>query len=191
MAATRYVFPGYVWHAAICLALMAALPMAYVRLRGRPFRNYLLAAGNLRLGLKYSAILLAAAMPVMLYGSALPEFKGYYPLWRPASDNLVYFAYYEAYMLAVMVATEVFYRGFLLNTLLQDTRWGNWIHALVYMLAHVGKPPVEVVYSLPVGWVFGRVDTKCGSILPSLAMHYLSSLIFDLLVMYHGGFRLI
>ncbi len=191
MAVTRCVFPGYVWYAAICLALMAALPMAYVRLRGRPLRDYLIAAGDVRLGLKLTVLALAVAMPVMVYGSALPEFRGYYPTWRPAAESLTYFAYYEAYMLAIMVATEVFYRGFLLNALLADTRWGNWIHAVIYMLAHVGKPPVEVLYSLPVGWVFGKVDLKCGSILPSLAMHYSSSLIFDLLVMYQGGVRLI
>lgn len=187
LAASRYLFPGRIGYAILCLTMMAALPAAYIRFRGKKQADFLLASGDVGGGLRISAILLAIAMPIMYYGSTLPDFKAYYPTWQPAAANLWNFALYELYMLALMVATEVFYRGYLMNLLSEDTKYGNHIHAFIYMLAHVGKPPLEVIYSLPVGFIFGRVDAKYKSILPSLTMHYVSSVIFDLMVIYQAG----
>jgi uncharacterized protein len=187
LAAARWVYPGHAGYAVMCLALMVGLPAAYIRLRGRLFGDYLIRPGDVGLGLKVSAALLLAAVPVMYYGSTLADFQRYYPTWESASESWGGLAAYEAYTLAIMVSTEFFYRGFLMNLLLAQSRRGNAVHAVIYMLAHVGKPPLEVAYSLPVGWLFGRIDLRCGSILPSLTMHYLSSVAFDLMILYQRG----
>ncbi|MFH0863227.1 MAG: CPBP family intramembrane glutamic endopeptidase [Candidatus Altiarchaeota archaeon] len=188
--AARYVFPGYLEYAIMCLALMAALPAAYIIASRRRLGDYLLQRGDLWGGLKVSAALILLAFPIMHYGSTLEEFQSYYPTWAPARHGIMDLFLYETYMLALMVSTEVLYRGFLMNILSQGTRYGNAIHAVIYMLAHLGKPPIEVAYSLPVGWLFGEVDKRYGSILPSLTMHYVSSLIFDLMVLYQAGAKL-
>jgi uncharacterized protein len=187
----RYVFPGYLTYAIICLIVMGAAPIGYIILRGRKPKDYLLQKGDLWGGLKISAALILLAMPIMYYGSTLKEFQDYYPTWPPARKSLWNLVLYESYMLALMISTEVFYRGFLMNLLLQKTRYGNILHSIIYMIVHLGKPPLEVIYSLPVGYVFGQIDGKHKSIIPSLIMHFTSSLIFDLLVLHQAGIRLI
>ncbi|MFH1055177.1 MAG: CPBP family intramembrane glutamic endopeptidase [Candidatus Altiarchaeota archaeon] len=191
LLATRYVYLDHVSYAILCLSLMVALPLAYIRWRKRAPGAYLIQAGMWRNGLIISAAMILAALPIMHYGSTLQQFQKYYPTWGPASENLHNFIMFELYVLAIMVSTEVFYRGFLMNVLREHTRHGNAIHAIIYMLAHIGKPPLEVAYSLPVGWIFGEVDIKCKSILPSLTMHYISSVIFDMMILYQLGVRVV
>jgi uncharacterized protein len=188
---TRYIYPGRVGYALLCVALMVAVPALCMRLRGRRLSDYLIGAGDLRLGLMISLAMLIVASPIMYYGSTLPEFQAYYPDWPGATESLGNFILFETYILVIMVCTEFYFRGFLMNQLLTDTRRGNVVHAIIYMLAHIGKPPLEVVYSLPVGWIFGKVDLRCRSILPSLTMHFVSSVIFDLMILYQRGIRLI
>jgi membrane protease YdiL (CAAX protease family) len=166
---------------------MVALPAAYILHQRRRLSDYLIQAGEWKTGLKVSAALIVIALPVMHFGSTLPEFQEYYPTWGPASESLQNFILFEVYVFAIMLCTEFFYRGFLLNALLRETRYGNVIHAFIYMLAHIGKPDLEVIYSLPVGWLFGKIDLKCRSILPSLLMHYTSSIIFDLMILNQRG----
>ena len=178
-------------YAAACAVLMVLVPLAYLSYSRRRLGDYLIRFGDVRRGAKISALLIIAAFPVMYYGSTLPQFIEYYPTWKPAAASVWNFLAYEAYMFVLIASTEVFYRGFLLGVLLDGTRHGNVIHSAAYMLAHLGKPPLEVVYSLPVGWLFGKADQECKSIMPSLAMHYLSSVIFDLMVLHQAGVRLL
>jgi membrane protease YdiL (CAAX protease family) len=184
---TRFYFPGYVGYAILCLFMMAAAPIGYLLIRRRMLGDYLIRVGDWMGWLKVSVALLIIAVPIMYFGSTLVQFQSYYPTWPPAAESLENLLLYEGYMLALMVATEVYYRGFLMNQLLKDTRYGNELHSFIYMLAHIGKPPLEVIYSLPVGWLFGRIDQRYKSILPSLLMHFISSLIFDLMVLNQRG----
>ncbi len=173
-------------YAIINTLLYAAIPYVIIRLWSRDRREYLLGAGDLILGAKYSFALMALSVPFMWVASGMDEFQGYYPLWQSARDGVWEYIKFEAYILLMMAWTEIFYRGFLMGTLNKLTKYGNEVHAVVYMLAHIGKPGLEVPYSLFAGWVFGRVDKRCGSILPSLAMHWLCSCAFDAMVILRG-----
>jgi membrane protease YdiL (CAAX protease family) len=191
LLATRYIDYGWGAYILSCLLLMVAVPSALILRRGGRLGEYLIQLGDWRRGLKVSVLLLAVSLPVMYYGTSLPSFQSYYPLWPSARSGLGGFIVFELYVLVIMVCTEFFYRGFLLRTLLKETRYGNVVHAFLYMLAHLGKPPLEVVYSGPVGWLFAKIDLKYKSILPSLTMHYISSVIFDLMILWHMGIRLL
>ncbi|MBD3388267.1 MAG: CPBP family intramembrane metalloprotease [Candidatus Altiarchaeales archaeon] len=186
LVVTRYIFPGRIGYAILCLLFMVGLPLALIRYRKERLGGYLIGLGDLKGGLGVSLLLIALSFPFMYYATTMASFQDYYPLWKPAGDSVGNFLLFESYVLVLMFCTEFFYRGFLLNTLLKESRHGNGIHALVYMIAHLGKPPLEVLYSLPAGWIFAKVDMKYKSILPSLLMHYVSSVIFDLLVIYHA-----
>lgn len=120
----------------------------------------------------------------MVVGAQLPSFQEYYPWWPPAAENLTTFVYFEALVGIRMLATEAVYRGILLFSLakIMPPRRANVVHAFIYMLAHIGKPFLEVPYSFAAGFVFGEVDQKTKSILPSFFMHYASSILFDALV---------
>ncbi len=187
LAVTQLMEGGFTSHMIVRLALMVALPTAYIVIKGRRLSEYMIGWGNVKTGLKYSAALILVALPIMYYGAGLSEFQDYYPLWKPASESPWNFILFESYVLALMFSCEFFFRGYLLTTLNNSSRFGNIMHALIYMVAHVGKPWIEVFYSFGAGWVFGEVDTRCKSILPSLMMHYISSVIFDLMILYRAG----
>jgi membrane protease YdiL (CAAX protease family) len=167
------------------LVFLVLVPLAFIKFSGRRLSDYNIGLGDVGLGLKYSAVLLLFALPFMYYGSTLPEFRGYYPLWDSERDSFTSFLYYEVFVMGVvMFYTEFFYRGFLLRSLVDETRYGNLVQSLIYMYVHLGKPGLEVWWSLPAGFVFGEVDLKCKSILPSFLMHWLSSMLFNAMILY-------
>ena len=180
----RVINVSFLQTALVDFLLMVSIPALFIKLYKKCLREYGFSLGNLRLGLKYSAIIFLLALPLMAYGSQLPSFKEYYPIWKPAYDSIGNLILYELAVGVLLFATEFFYRGFLLFTLAEKTRYGNIIHAIVYALAHIGKPFLEIPYSFLAGLVFGEVDLKCKSILPSFLMHFLGNITFDLLFIY-------
>lgn len=139
-----------------------------------------------RLSVKYAAVVLVFALPFMLYGATLPDFRAYYPLWPHAGDSVTNFLVYEAAIAVLMFNTEFFFRGYLLFNL--EKEFGRTpaliLHAIPYMLVHIGKPPLEVPYSFFAGVVFGYLALKTRSILPGFLVHFLGSAGFEAMVVY-------
>ncbi len=163
------------------LLLLVAAPIAYLLLIGEKPRDFGLSWGDKRLAAKYFAILFTLAIPVMLYGATLPEFQAYYPIYKPAAYSLRAFVLFESTVLLTMLATEFFFRGFLLFGLRRyfTQNAAIFLHTIPYALAHIGKPTLEVYYSFFVGMIFAWADLNARSILPSLALHFVSSVTFD------------
>jgi membrane protease YdiL (CAAX protease family) len=171
---------------ALQTVLFTALPVLFIMF-GRLKREEIgLCRGNLRLGLKYVGVMLVLAMPFMVYGASLDQFKDYYPIWEPARRNVLSFILLELGVFIMMFNTEFYFRGLLLFSLKRRLN-GKWIaifvHSLIYMLVHIGKPGLEVPYSFFVGIVFAWVALKTRSFLPTLIAHWTSSVIFDLMVL--------
>jgi membrane protease YdiL (CAAX protease family) len=169
--------------------LFSLVPIAVIILSGTSREEVGLSTGDLRLGLKYVAYMIVFAMPFMVYGAMLPSFKAYYPIWEPARTSILAFILLELAVLVMMFNTEFLFRGLLLFSLegsLKNIRRGRWIaifiHSLIYMAVHFGKPGLEVPYSFFVGLVFGWLALKTRSVLPSFIAHWTSSVIFDILV---------
>lgn len=182
VAGSRLASGGFFCNTIADFLFLAAVPAAFVMLSGRKLSEYGLSLGDTKKGLKYAAFFYTAALPLMLVGSRLRSFAEYYPLWRPAYESTGNILSYELAVGLMLFSTEFFYRGFLLTALGEKTRHANFIQALFYALMHVGKPPLEVPYSLIAGLVFGMVALRCKSILPCFLMHYLGNITFDLLL---------
>jgi membrane protease YdiL (CAAX protease family) len=171
--------------------IYSLLPLVFV-LKGKIKGGEVgLSTGEFRTGLKYVGLLLALAMPFMLYGASLSSFKSYYPIWEPARTEISSFILLELAVMVMMFNTEFFYRGLLIFSLERELKKFNlskWtailIQAAIYMIVHLGKPGLEVPYSFFVGIVFGWLALRTRSILPSYIAHYISSVIFDLLVIF-------
>ncbi|MDD5111193.1 MAG: type II CAAX endopeptidase family protein [Candidatus Altiarchaeota archaeon] len=187
LAAGRVFTAGFFPNAFLDFILLFMIPASFILLSGRRLHDFLLSFGSVKRGLAYSAAIFALAVPFMVYGSGLDSFRGYYPLWKPAYGSLSDFLLYELAVAVMLFSTEFFYRGFLLGFLKEKTRHGNIIHAVIYSLMHLGKPMLEVPYSFFAGFVFGEIDVRCRSILPSFLMHFLGNLFFDLLFIYAGA----
>ncbi|MBI4344673.1 MAG: CPBP family intramembrane metalloprotease [Euryarchaeota archaeon] len=137
-----------------------------------------------RRSVRWAAIMLAAAAPVMLYASYLPEFRTYYPIWAPARESILHLFLLWALLLVLMLNVEFFFRGFLLFHL--EPVAGHLavvLQALPYALVHLGKPSLEIPYSLFVGIVFGLVALRTRSVLAPLITHWLGAVLFDALVL--------
>ena len=147
-------------------------------------KKFGLALGDWKWWGKWVVVLLVVSLPIMYYGVGLPGFEEYYPRYPPARYSWTAFVIFELAFGVLMFATEFFYRGFLLFGLAEkmDPRVANLIHAFLYMLVHIGKPGIEVPYSFVAGYAFGYVDYKGKSILPSFIMHWVSSIIFDFMI---------
>jgi membrane protease YdiL (CAAX protease family) len=169
--------------------LFTLVPIALIILYETSREEVGLSTGDLRLGLKYVAIMLVLAMPFMFYGASLPSFKAYYPIWEPARTSILSFILLELAVFVMIFNTEFLFRGLLLFSFernLKNVRRGRliaiFIHSLIYMAVHFGKPGLEVPYSFFVGLVFGWLALKTRSVLPSFIAHWTSSVIFDILV---------
>ncbi len=150
-----------------------------------PLTGVGLTSRNWKTSLRYAGIMVVLAFPIMVYGSGLPEFKSYYPVWQPARENLYYLPLLWGAMLILMFVLEFFFRGFLLFRL--ERVFGRVpaivIQAIPYTLIHIGKPGLEVPYSFFVGLVFGYAALKTRSMLPGFFAHWSSAVIFDLLIL--------
>jgi membrane protease YdiL (CAAX protease family) len=181
----NYVTPakGFWQGAAKDTALFSLIPLASLLfLKIRPGEAGL-SLKNWKVSLKYASIMLILASPFMLYGASLPDFKVYYPIWHPARESALNLLLLEVVMAVLMFNTEFFFRGFLLFNLEKELGGGKavMLHVIPYCLVHIGKPTLEVPYSLFAGLVFGYVALRTRSILPSFLAHWGGAWIFDLL----------
>jgi len=209
----NYYLPSYslaemvAQDALLFLILPGALVWFILR---EPLGLYNIQAGDLGKGLKYTCLLILLALPGMIIGAGMASFQAYYPLWSPAAESLGNYLYFEALIGIRMLATEAMFRGFLLVALVRlpwalfglggdgsgqlqqmgsglayNQLAGNFLHAFIYALVHIGKPTLEVYYSFFAGLLFGWVALRCKSILPSFAVHWSTSMAFDAMVIYH------
>ncbi|WP_303647811.1 CPBP family intramembrane glutamic endopeptidase [Haloarchaeobius amylolyticus] len=136
-----------------------------------------------------NTVLLAAfVLPFYVVGSSLPGIRAYYPMWGEWTTGAVAldeFAVHAAKQFMLVVAVETYYRGLLCVGV--GERFGMkaaLISPFVYMLHHVGKPPLEMVLSGPTDVLFGAVDYKSDSLLPSIVAHGAGLVLLDWLVLH-------
>ena len=157
-----------------------AIPILLLYLFKKNPREYGLTLKNYRKSLRYFSLILILSLPIMIYGSRLEEFQRYYPLFY--SNSLFSFLKNEFFIGIVMLATEFFFRGFMMFELRKKIGWyAIIVQTIPYGILHIGKPPLEVYYSFAAGIVLGYMDYKTESILPSFLSHYIPSIIFDIL----------
>jgi membrane protease YdiL (CAAX protease family) len=128
------------------------------------------------------------AVVLAFAGTLFPAMMDYYPqaLWGEVALTAASLVPYEAAIALIMLAVELLFRGWLV--LATSERLGGWaifLSAAVYAVAHLGKPPEEVVLSLLAGLAFGWADLRARSIVPSFLAHFIGSALFDVLAL--GG----
>jgi len=136
-----------------------------------------------RRALRNTLLLALFVLPFYLVGSTLPTIRGYYPMWR-TSTALGSFLPHAIQQLLVVIAAETYYRGLLCVGVREIGFKSVFISPVVYALTHVGKPPIELVLSGPTDVLFGAVDYRSTSILPSIVAHGLGLTLLDWLVLH-------
>lgn len=148
-----------------------------------------LQTGATKSHLKYVTAGLLVATPLILYGATLQQFQSYYPILPWARLSPVHLLAYEAIIFILMLCTEFFFRGFVMGALRPlGMEAAVLIQNIPYTLVHIGKPPLEIPASFLGGILFGWVDYRANSILPSLILHFCFNLLLDLFLLAAVGF---
>ena len=149
------------------LVVFLLVPLAVVvfGFRDSPSR-YGLRLGDWRWGIGLILVGLAVMTPVVMLLASLPDFRAYYaPSVAPLPDLLV------TYTLD-LVPAEFVLRGFLMFALLRAIGpIGVLVVQFPFVLAHLGKPEIELFSTLFGGFVYAWVDWRTGSILWSALAH--------------------
>lgn len=130
---------------------------------------------------RWTIICCALVLPVYAGAIFLPGMRAYYPMW-PIETGAGGLVQYVVAMLAIVGATEFFYRGVML---LPMQGWGPAAvlpHLLPYVWIHVGKPPEEVLGSVLGGLLWGWAAYRSGTIYPGLISHGLGWAMLELVL---------
>ncbi|WP_435335784.1 CPBP family glutamic-type intramembrane protease [Haloarchaeobius sp. TZWWS8] len=137
-----------------------------------------------RRALRNTLLLAAFVLPFYIVGSSIPGIRNFYPMW-PTSAAPSEFAVHALKQFWLVVAVETYYRGLLCVGV--GERFGvkaAFISPVVYALHHVGKHPLEMLLSGPTDVLFGAVDYKSDSLLPSIVAHGAGLVLLDWLVLH-------
>ncbi|ASJ04521.1 CPBP family archaeomyxosortase MrtA [Thermococcus barossii] len=143
-------------------------------------RNELGVGIGKRTGYMWALVLFILTVPLSLYGTTIPAMKEYYPIFEYSGWGD--FVLKELAIGLIMFSHEAFYRGIILFPLARKNEWlGILAQDVPYALVHIGKPGIEVPYSFVAGIIFAKLDLKGESFVPSFLLHWLGSVLFDLL----------
>ncbi len=136
-----------------------------------------------RLAVRNTVVLALFVLPFYLVGSTLPTIRAFYPIWETSAVPGE-FVPHAAKLFFLALAAETYYRG-LLCVGVQDVGFkAVFISPIVYMFHHAGKPPIEFLLSGPTDVLFGAVDYRSNSILPSTIAHGAGLVLLDWLVLH-------
>jgi hypothetical protein len=136
-----------------------------------------------RRAVRNAALLAAFVTPFYVVGSTLPSVRAFYPMWHTSTALSAFLPHVVAQFL-VALAAETYYRGLLCVSVRELGPVAVFLSPVVYALHHVGKPPVELLLSGPTDVLFGAVDYRSRSILPSVVAHGLGLALLDWLVLH-------
>ncbi|WP_246045692.1 CPBP family intramembrane glutamic endopeptidase [Halorussus ruber] len=122
-------------------------------------------------------------VPFYVVGSSLPTIRAYYPMWE-TSAALGEFLPHAVAQFVVALAAETYYRGLLCVGVREIGFKSVFISPVVYAFHHMYKPPIELMLSGPTDVLFGAVDYKSNSILPSVVAHGVGLGVLDWLVLH-------
>lgn len=136
-----------------------------------------------RQALRDTVALAAFVTPFYVVGSTLPTIRAHYPMWStsPALDS---FLPHAVQLFLIALAAETYYRGLLCVGLREFGFKCVFVSPVVYALMHSSKPPIEFALSGPTDVLFGAVDYRSGSILPSTVAHGFGLVLLDWLVLH-------
>ena len=117
----------------------------------------------------------------VLAAALIPNVRLTYPVFRAAGQGVDSVLLSCGLTLALILATELFYRGAALFSL--ERGFGTWAVYLllpVYVLDHLGAPTAELAGSLVAGALLGHLALSCRSLWPGFAVHACCALAVDL-----------
>jgi membrane protease YdiL (CAAX protease family) len=146
--------------------LLVPLAAGGLLFRDKPW-DYGIRIGRWKSSIILTAVCLAAMMLILYGASKMPEFRSYYH--RDAidwSELLLNAALY-------LFAWEFLFRGYMLFGLEKSIgKSAILVQAIPFVLLHLGKPFLETLASIPIGFIFGYISYRTRSFLPCFIIHF-------------------
>lgn len=136
-----------------------------------------------RRAIRNTVLLSLFVLPFYLVGSSLPTIRAYYPMWH-TSAALGEFLPHAVLQFTLALAAESYYRGLLCVGISELGYKAPFVSPVVYAIGHLAKPPIELLLSAPTDVLFGVVDYRSNSILPSVVAHGMGLALLDWLVLH-------
>nr|WP_254523825.1 CPBP family intramembrane glutamic endopeptidase [Natrinema caseinilyticum] len=140
-----------------------------------------------RLAVRNTILLALFVLPFYVVGSTFPTIRAFYPIWETSAAPAA-FVPHAVRLMVLALAAETYYRGLLCVGVRELGFVAVFISPVVYMLHHSSKPPIEFLLSGPTDVLFGAVDYKSNSILPSVLAHGGGLVLLDWLVLHEPLF---
>ena len=78
---------------------------------------------------------------------------------------------------------EFFFRGFMFMGLWKKINWHSfWVTDIIFFYSHLGKPPLELIFALPVGIVLNYITLRTKSVYPAIIVHCIAGIFLNSLV---------
>lgn len=136
-----------------------------------------------RVAVRNAVLLSLFVLPFYLVGSTLPTVRAFYPMWETTTAPSDFIPH-AIKLFLLGLAAETYYRGLLCVGVREIGFKAVFISPIVYMYHHSSKPPIEFLLSGPTDVLFGAVDYKSNSILPSVIAHGAGLVLLDWLVLH-------
>ncbi|TAK75630.1 MAG: CPBP family intramembrane metalloprotease [Gammaproteobacteria bacterium] len=109
-------------------------------------------------------------IPLTLFCAHQSQFKHYYSFGHV---DTVSFIFMQLVLVPVYYfSEEFFFRGFLFLSLWRRIGWHSfWVTDIFFTLAHLGKPGIEIILSIPASVMLNYLTLRTRSIYPALIVH--------------------
>lgn len=152
-------------------------------LHRKKLRDFGVAAGDWRFGLKVSLLFYAVMLPILWVASASGSFQSVYPHSQIVRSDWSLFLIYEAAFILYFIGWEFIWRGYMLFGLLPHTGASVAVLAqmIPFVILHYGKPMPETFGAIAAGIALGALSIRTRSFWYAVLIHWSVMLTIDLL----------
>lgn len=123
---------------------------------------------------------LLVLVPYVFFCARRAEFQSY-SLGQPSAVKfaIISCTFFPLYYFA----EEFFFRGFLFISFWKRVKWHSfWITDIIFTLAHVGKPGLEILLCIPVSIILNFLTLTTKSIFPAVIVHCILGTLLSFLI---------
>ncbi len=175
--------PEFAWWFSAEFVLLFLVPLALIRLvHRRPLTEFGLGFGDVRLGLRVTALFVLVMLPIVWIVSGTGQFQEFYPHSYSARESWSTFMAYEALFLLYFTGWEFIWRGYMLFGLKDHVgpATANLMQMIPFALMHNGKPFVETFGAVVAGLALGSLALRTRSFWYCVLTHWLVMFSIDI-----------
>lgn len=175
-------FHKHLWRHGSAFLLLMLIPLCYARfVEGIRWRELGLGIRGARREILLCTAILLVLVPALWGASHLDGFRRMYPRVKATTDAPgLFFAFHAAYGVK-WLAWEFFFRGFMLYGFKRHVGAAAvLVSTIPFVMAHLGKPLLEVVASFFFGLLLCWITLRGRSIWPGVGLHWGVSFFLEL-----------